>query len=173
MVFSAVSCSPSSTPQVVPKLGTPNEKQLSSSELLKLYDPSSLVEAKTLGDLPSDLQSVLGVHATGYERIADVGEPCNPTDVVGPGPTRCFFVGGISAASALVAFKIGGFAGQSGVGEAYVRTSAGWVRIKSWDIGYPDSLKQLREMTSLPPDDRPPVRSFDNCFRTVDGKCSY
>jgi len=141
--------------------------------LLKLYDRSSLVEAKTLGALPADLQSVLGVHATGYARLADVGEPCNPTDVVGKDPAQCFFVGGVSPTSALVASKIGGYAGQSGVGEAYVHTNSTWIQVESWSIGYPSNLKELREMTSFPPDDRPPAHPFNSCFRVVNGKCSY
>jgi hypothetical protein len=110
-----IALSRTSTP--ASNLSAPTEKQLSTAELLKLYDPSSLVETKTLEALPADLQSVIGVHATGYARLADVGEPCNPTDVVGNDPGRCFSVGGVSPTSALVAFKIGGYAGQSGVGE--------------------------------------------------------
>jgi hypothetical protein len=173
MIFSVVGCSPSSTPTPTANLSAPTEKQLSTEELLKLYDPSSLVETKTLGALPAALQSVLGVHATGYARLADVGEPCNPTDFHGEDPGRCFLVGGVSPTSALVAFKIGGIAGQSGVGEAFVHANSTWIKVHSWDIRYPRNLKELREMTR----DRPPVHSFDSCFRIVDrvvnGKCPY
>jgi hypothetical protein len=172
-MFGVVGLFTSRTSAPTPNLSAPTEKQLSTAELFKLYDPSSLVETKTLGNLPADLQSVLGVHATGYERLADVGEPCNPTDVVANDPGRCFFVGGVSPTSALVAFKIGGYAGQSGVGEAYVHTKSTWIKVESWNIGYPSNLTELREMTSFPPDHRPPVRSFDSCFRVVNGKCSY
>jgi hypothetical protein len=159
MLLSVVGCSQSSAPTPTPKARAPAEEPLSAAELLKLYDPSSLVETKTLKSLPADLQSVLGVRGTDYDRIADVGVPCDPTDVVSKDyPTNCFFVGGISATSALVAYKVGGFAGQSGVGAAYVRTNLYWKKVASWDIGYPSNLKELREMTSFPPDDRSPVR---------------
>ena len=171
-VIGVVGCSPSSTPAPTPNSRTPLESQLAASELLKLYDQSSLVEAKTLGDLPTDLQAVLGVHASGYARIADVGEPCNPTDVIGNDPARCFFVGGVSPTSALIAFKIGGIAGQSGVGEAYVHANSTWTKVESWGIGFPTNLKALREMVSLPPD-APSKPSLDSCFRTVNGRCSY
>jgi hypothetical protein len=97
-MFNVVSCSKSSTPTPAPKLSAPAEKPLSA--------------------LPPHLQSVLGVYATGYARLADVGEPCNPTDVIDDDPGRCFLVGGVSDTSALVAFKIGGYAGPLGVGEA-------------------------------------------------------
>jgi len=173
MMFGVLGCSPSSTPTPTANLSAPAEQQLSTEELLTLYDPSSLVETKTLGALPADLQSAFGVHATGYARLADVGEPCDPTDVIGKDPGRCFFVGGVSPTSALVAFKIGGFAGQFGVGEAFVRANSTWIKVHSWDIRYPRNLKELREMTR----DRPPVHAFGSCFRIVDrlvnGKCSY
>jgi hypothetical protein len=156
-----------------PNLSAPTEKQLSIEEVLKAYDPSSLVETKTLGALPTALQSVLGVHATGYARLADVGEPCDPTDYHGEDPGRCFLVGGVSPTSAFVAFKIGGFAGQSDVGEAYVYTNSTWTKVESWNIGHPRSLKELREMTR----DQPPVQMFDSCFRIenriVNGRCPY
>jgi hypothetical protein len=151
-MFNVVSCSQSSTPRPAPVLSAPAEKPLSNAELLKLYDPSFLIETKTLSALPPDLQSVLGVHATGYARLADVGEPCNPTDVIDDDPGRCFLVGGVSDRSALVAFKIGGYAGPSGVGEAYVHANSTWARVASWNIGFPSNLKELREMTSFPPD---------------------
>jgi hypothetical protein len=118
-----------------------------------------LVEAKTLRDLPADLRSMLGVLGTNFDWIADVGEPCNPTDVISKDyPSKCFLVAGISATSALVAYKRGGYEGQSGVGAAYVHSNSGWTKVASWRIGYPSSLKELREMTSFPPDDRSPLR---------------
>jgi hypothetical protein len=153
MVFSVVGCSPASTPQATPKLTTANEKQLSPSELLKLYDPSSLVEVKTLHGLPEEVQTDLGAHATGYARIAEVGEECYPTDVHGNDPGRCFLVGGKSDSSALVAFKIGGYAGQSEIARAYVHTKSGWTMVNEWGIGYPNNLRELKEMTGLPPED--------------------
>ena len=173
MMFGGVGCSPSSTPAPKPNLGAAIDKQLSIEQVLKLYDPSSLVDAKTLGALPTALQSILGVHATGYARLADVGEPCNPTDYHGEDPGRCFLVGGVSPTSALVAFKIGGIAGQSGVGEAYVYTNSTWTKVHRWNIGHPRNLNELREMTR----DRPSVQMFDSCFRIenriVNGKCPY
>jgi hypothetical protein len=173
MIINVIGCSQPSAPTPGSSMGTPTEKQLTTAELSKLYDPSSLVEAKTLGDLPADLQSVLGVHANGYARIADVGEPCNPTDVIGNDPGRCFFVGGVSATSALIAFKIGGYAGQTGVGEAYVHTASTWIKVESWSIGFPSDLKALREMVSIPRGDPPSAHAFDSCFRIVNGTCSY
>jgi hypothetical protein len=159
VMLSVVGCSQSSTPSPTPRARAPVEEPPSTAELLKLYDPSSLVEAKTLKALPADLQSVLGVRGTDTPWIADVGEPCNPTDVVSKDyPSKCFFVGGVSATSALVAYKVGGFAGQSGAGAAYVHTNSGWTEVASWNIGYPSNLNELREMTSFPPDNQPPVR---------------
>lgn len=65
-----------------------------------MYDPSSRVEVKTLSGFPVELQSVLGVHATDSPPIADVGEPCAPTDVVMiKYPDWCFLVGGVSGTS--------------------------------------------------------------------------
>lgn len=153
-MFGIVGCSPPNTPPAATSVvRTTADKQPSVAELLKLYDASSLVESKTLKVLPRDLQLVLGVDSTGYDRIADVAEPCFPTDVVSAGyPTKCFFVGGVSPTSALVAYKVGGYEGQSGVGAAYVRTNSGWTKVATWKIGYPSNLKELQEMTRLPPD---------------------
>ena len=132
------------------KASTPAEKRPSTAELLKLYDPSSLVETKTLRAFPADLQSVLVVHASGYARIADIGEPCNPTDVVGgEEPGRCFLVGGASNSSALVAFKVGGYAGQWAVGERYVHIKSGWLKVGEGNIGYPNNLSELKSMDGL------------------------
>jgi hypothetical protein len=83
MMFGLVGCSSSSDPASTFKSNLPVEKELSTAELSKEYDPTALIEKKTLAALPADLQSVLGVHATGYARLADVGEPCYPTDVSG------------------------------------------------------------------------------------------
>jgi hypothetical protein len=137
------------------KVSTPAEKRASTAELLKLFDPSSLVEAKTLRDLPADLRLQLGIHGTNFDWIADVGEPCNPTDVVSKDyPSKCFLVGGLSATSALISYNRGSYEGQSGVGVAYVYINSQWTKVESWRIGYPSNLKELREMTSFPPDDR-------------------
>lgn len=127
--------------------------QLSQSDFYKLYDPSSLVEVKTLHGLPEAVQTLLGAHATGYARIAEVGEECDPTDVDGNDAGRCFLVGGTSDCSALVAFKIGGYAGQSEIARAYAHTKSGWIMVKEWGISYPNNLRELKEMTSLPPED--------------------
>jgi hypothetical protein len=151
-MFYIVGCSQSSAPTPEPKSSAPAQKQRSNAELLKLYDSSSLIEAKTLSALPPDLQSALGVHATGYSRLADVGEPCDPTDVITEDPGRCFLVGGASGTSALVAFRTGGYVGPLGVGEAYVHTNSTWTKVAAWNIGFPTNLNALREMTSFPPD---------------------
>lgn len=144
---SVLGCSQSNTPSQ--KASGPSE-QPSTTQLLNLYDPSSLVETKTLRDLPADLQSVLGVHATDSPRIADNGEPCNPTDVVSKDyPDRCFLLGGLSDTSALVAYKVGGYAGQWEVAARYVHTESGCVKIGEWKIGYPNSLGELKEMSRL------------------------
>jgi hypothetical protein len=172
VLLSVVACSRSSSGDSAATMPSSGEKALTESEIYKMYDPSSLVEVKTLHGLPEGVQTLLGVHATGYARIADVGEECNPTDVVGPGPGRCFFVGGASDSGALVAFKVGGFAGQSGVAEGYVHVKSGWIKVRAWAIGYPSNLRELREMTSVPPDDRPP-QPFNDCFREINGRCSY
>lgn len=145
---SVVSCSQSSTPK--PETGAPSKNQPSIGELSKLYDPSSLAEVKTLKDFPSDLQSVLGVHATDVPPIADIGEPCNPTDVIRRDyPDRCFLLGGISRTSALVAYKVGGYAGQWEVAARYVHTQSGWAKIGEGAIGQPNSLSELKNMSRL------------------------
>ena len=130
----------------------------SVSDPFKLYDPSSLVEVKTLHGFPIELQVLLGVQETGYHRIADVGEQCYPTDVHGSDPGRCFLMGGISDSSALVAFKIGGYAGQSEVAVAYAHTKSGWLKAKEWDIGNPNNLRELKEMTGLPAENYGPSK---------------
>jgi hypothetical protein len=134
----------------------PSEKQPSTAELSTLYDPSSLVEKKTLRDFPLDLQSVLGVHSTDSPRIADVGEPCDPTDVVRIGyPDRCFLIGGLGGTSALVAYKVGGYEGQWEVAARYVHAKSGWVKIGEGRIGYPNSLSELKEMSRLAAENNP------------------
>lgn len=155
LIVGLVGCSQSSTPTAAANVHSTADETQSAVKLLKIYDPSSLAEAKTLGELPIDLRSMLGVHGTNFDWIADVGEPCNPTDVVSKDyPSKCFLVAGISATSALVAYKRGGYEGQSGVRAAYVYFNSGWTKVASWGIGYPSNLKELREMTSFPPDDR-------------------
>jgi hypothetical protein len=47
-MFYIVGCSQSSAPTPEPKSSAPAQKQRSNAELLKLYDSSSLIEAKTL-----------------------------------------------------------------------------------------------------------------------------
>jgi hypothetical protein len=122
----------------------------SVSEIYKLYDPSSLAEVRTLRGFPKELQTVLGVQATGYQRLADVGEPCDPTDVVGgKEPGRCFLLGGASDSSAIVAFKVGGYAGQWAVGQRYVHTKSGWIKVGEGNIGYPKNLSELKDMDGL------------------------
>jgi hypothetical protein len=159
MMIGLGGCSQSSTPTPVANVDAPANEPQSAAELMKRYDPASLVEAKTLRDLPADLRSMLGVHGTDFDWIADVGEPCDPTDVISRDyPSKCFLVAGISATSALVAYKKGGYEGQSGVGAAYVHSNWGWTKVASWGIGYPSSLRELREMTSFAPDDRSPLR---------------
>jgi hypothetical protein len=151
----------------------PAQPPESTADIGRLYDPSRLVELRSLRGYPEDLQALLGVHATGNSRIADVGEDCHVTDVPGPGPGRCFVLGGISRTSALVAFKGGGRAGQFLTSAAYVRDKAGWVLLWQRRVGPPASLVQLIEMTSVAADDRPPATGFDKCFRMVEGRCSY
>jgi hypothetical protein len=122
----------------------------SESEIYKLYDPSSMVEVRTLRGFPKGLQTVLGVQATGYQRLADVGEPCNATDVVGgEEPGRCFVIGGASDSSVLVAFKVGGYAGQWAVAVSYVHTKSGWTKVEEGNVGYPNNLNELKEMSRL------------------------
>jgi len=111
----------------------------------RLYNPTSLVEVKSLAGFPEELQVALGARIKGYGRIADVGEECNPTDVVGYGPDRCFLLGGLSDTSALVAYKVGGYAGQWDAAASYVRTKSGWVKIGEGNIGYPNNLSELKE----------------------------
>jgi hypothetical protein len=51
--------------------------------------------------------------------------------------------------SASVAFKVGGYAGQSEVAVIYVHTKSGWVKAGEWNIGYPNNLSDLKEMGRL------------------------
>jgi hypothetical protein len=126
--------------------------QDSLAEARRIYNPASLVEVKSLAGFPEGLQVAMGARIKGYGRIADVGEECNPTDVVGAGPDRCFLLGGVSDTSALVAYKVGGYAGQSGEAAAYVHVQSDWIRIQRWQIGYPINLHELQGMTSFSPD---------------------
>ena len=119
------------------------------AEARRIYNPASLVEVKSLAGFPDELQIALGARIKGYGRIADVGEECNPTDVVGDGPDRCFLLGGLSGTSALVAYKVGGYAGQWEVAASYVHTKSGWVKIGEGNIGYPNNLSELKEMSRL------------------------
>jgi hypothetical protein len=123
---------------------------LSVSEIATLYDPSSLVQVKTLNGFPVELQSVLGVHATDSPPIADAGERCTPSDVVRIDyPDRCFLVGGVSSTSALVAYKAGSIAGPFVVAARYVLTKSTGVMIGNERIGMPSSLAELKEMSRL------------------------
>jgi len=143
-----VGCSRSSAPP--PTETGPMVRQLSVAELSALYDPSSLVEVKTLSGFPADLQLALGVHATDFPRIADVGEPCAPSDVVSKDyPDRCFLIGGVSSTSALLAYRAGGYAGPFVVAARYVRAHSGWTMISHDTIGEPGSLAELKEMSRL------------------------
>jgi hypothetical protein len=123
------------------------------AEARRIYNPASLVEVKSLAGFPDELQIALGARINGYGRIADVGEECNPTDVVGDGPGRCFLLGGLSGTSALVAYKVGGYAGQWEVAARYVHTKSSWVKIEEGNIGYPNNLSELKEMSRLAAED--------------------
>jgi hypothetical protein len=129
--------------------------QEQSGDARSIYNPASLVEVKSLAGFPEELQVALGARIKGYGRIADVGEECNPTDVVGDGPDRCFLLGGLGGRSALVAYKVGGYAGQREVAASYVRTNSGWVKIEEGNIGYPNNLSDLKEMSRLAAEDNP------------------
>jgi hypothetical protein len=143
-----MSCSQPSAP--TPNAGTSTDRPLSVAEMSTLYDPSSLVEVKTLRGFPVELQSVLGVHATDAPSIADVGEPCTPSDVVRIDyPDRCFLVGGLGGTSALVAYRVGSITGPFVVAARYVRTKSAWVMIGNETIGIPSSLAELKEMSRL------------------------
>lgn len=166
-------CSRSSDSDSNKASGSANQTSEPVPAVRTLFNPSSLVELRSLRGYPEDLQKLLGVNAVGYSRIANVGEDCNPTDVRGSGPGRCFLLGGISKSSALIAFKVGSSAGQTGMAEEFVRTTSGWTIIRESVIGIPNTLKQLLDMISVPPDDRKPAVGFDKCFRMVDAKCSY
>jgi hypothetical protein len=95
--------------------------------------------------IPEELQVALGARTKGYGRIADVGEECNPTDVVGDGPDRCVWLGGLSGTSALVAYTVGGYAGQPEVAASYVHTKSSWMKSGEGNIGYPNHLGELDE----------------------------
>jgi hypothetical protein len=127
--------------------------QEQSAEADRIYNPASLVEVKSLAEFPDELQIALGARIKGYGRIADVGEECNPTDVVGDGAGRCFLLGGLSSTSALVAYKVGGYAGPWEVAARYVHTKSGWVKIGDGNIGYPNNLSELKEMSRLAAED--------------------
>jgi hypothetical protein len=58
-------------------------------------------------------------------------------------------VGGASDSSALVAFKVGGYAGQRAVAVRYVHTKSGWTKVGEGDVGYPNNLNELEEMSRL------------------------
>jgi hypothetical protein len=165
-------CSRSNPTGLAERVQPPSERALTGPELLKLYDPAVLVAAKSLHDLPKAVQDLLGVDKHDYG-IADVGEKCEPSDVIRISePTRCYLLGGMSPQSALVAYKVGGYEGQSVIAVGYVHTKLKWIEVKGWKIGFPNDLKGLLEMTSLPPDDGPPP-PLNSCFRQINGRCSY
>jgi hypothetical protein len=116
------------------------------TKLYGLFDPASLVEIESLRDLPADLQAI--VRAAG---VADAGEPCNDTDAWRENtPRRCFFLGGVSSSSALVAFHVGSIGGPMGVARAYVRDRSQWKRVKSWCVNTTHHLSDLLERVSKP-----------------------
>jgi hypothetical protein len=128
---------------VEPSLG---ESTSSKAEPSTLYDPSNLAEVQSLSELPVELRHLL-------QPIADVGEPFNNTDVLDSRrPSRRFRVGGISDTSALVAYDQGGFAPVT-IAAAFVHVKSRWTVVRRWTIGSPTKLRELREMTSISPND--------------------
>jgi hypothetical protein len=69
----------------------------------------ALSEVRTLRELPSGIQAVLGVGTPGLDGIADRNGKYNPTDVVDTGlPMRRLLVAGLDANTTLVAIEHGG-----------------------------------------------------------------
>jgi hypothetical protein len=137
-------------PAIDSSLPVPAAGENVDAAAMKIYDSKSLTEVKTLNGLPKDLTEILRAKATG-PWIADVGEPCDPSDVP-PSPSHpnsCFLLGGISATSALVAIKTGDYGGQHVFATAYARVNSHWILVKTTLIGEPDNIDQLRRMSEF------------------------
>jgi len=111
----------------------------SSTDASRLYEPASLIEARSVSELPDGLRQIVS----------------GLMEAPGEGPqSRCcqFLLAGVSNTSALVAYEEFGYVGTF-LAKAYVRGASGWKEAHEWAIGSPTSLRELKEMTSLPPGD--------------------
>jgi hypothetical protein len=104
----------------------------------------SLREVRTIRELPTGVQALLGVGRPGLQGIADLNGKYNLTDdVVSRLPMRRFRIAGLDADSALVAIEYGGFG--SGVevilfSNTYQMPTAA----RKWELfGAPKTLREL------------------------------
>jgi hypothetical protein len=108
---------------------------------------SSLVEVRSIANLPISLGSIVGYHWKCCGMV-DVGEEFHPTDVVG-GPDKRFIVAGVSKSSALVAYDWGNGWELGIAAAAYVNAASGWHLLARWNLVIrPSPLSQLIEQTS-------------------------
>jgi hypothetical protein len=136
LLTAVASCSRTSQDAAPPATSPSVESAASTTDTFKLYAPSSLIEVRSVSELPDGLkQMVAGM-----------------MEAPGEGPhSRCcqFLIAGASNTSAIVAYEEFGYVGTF-LAKAYVHTASGWIEVRGWAIGSPTTLRELKEMTSLP-----------------------
>jgi hypothetical protein len=106
----------------------------------------ALSEVRTLRELPSGVQAVLGVGTPGLDGIADRNGKYNPTDVVDSSlPMRRFLVAGLDGDTTLVAIEHGGRGWRVEV-TLFKKTAfeRNWILFKS-----PKTLRELVDQLAL------------------------
>ena len=104
-----------------------------------------LTEARSLENLPAEVNSLLGRGPDGLDGIADRNGKFNVTDVVDNRlPMRRFVLAGFNDSCALVAVERGGRGHWFEV-FAFERTNGKWHVEQRWSVdAMPDSLQELR-----------------------------
>ena len=104
----------------------------SETDLAKLFDQSSLVEIRTVSDLPDGLRQDIS------DMMATSGEGPN-------GRAYEFMIAGTSDTSALVAYEAFGYV-PSTYATAYVHSGSNWKAVRKWsDVGTPKTLRDLQD----------------------------
>jgi hypothetical protein len=136
LLTAVANCSRTSQDAAPPATSPPVEGAASTTDMFKLYDPSSLIEVRSVSELPDGLRQI----------------EAGMMEAPGEGPhSRCcqFLIAGASDTSALVAYEEFGYVGTF-LAKAYVHVASGWTEAHGWVIGSPTTLRELKEMTSLP-----------------------
>jgi hypothetical protein len=108
-------------------------------DALSLYDPASLLEVKKFSELPEGLKAAI--------RAGKIPQGATVADE-DPGGYRRFAAGGVSKASALVAYDVGDYVPQERA-TAYVYLNSQWIVAREWneDLGFPHTLSELLSAT--------------------------